>query len=95
MSELKDLFNSLNIPQEKLEELAGALKSNPMAAMGIVQQLNLPPEFLQKVMAIVMANPNAIFEFAAELGLSKEKVEEAKESLKGMVPNPADLTNKE
>lgn len=82
MLELKKLFEEVNIPKEKLEDLAQSLKSEPMAAMGLIQQLNLPPDFFLKVMAIDTANPNAALDFASELGISKDTVDELGKNLK-------------
>jgi len=78
MSQLKDLFSTLNIAPENLEQLANTLKSNPFAAMSLIQELNIPPDFLQKVMTIAMTDPNAIRQFASEMGISDKQFDEIK-----------------
>ena len=55
--ELKKLFDSLNIPDEKVAQLIEAVKVNPMSALGLVGELNIPPQVLQQMMAIAMTNP--------------------------------------
>lgn len=82
MSELKDLLATLNLAPEKLEQLAKTLKTNPFAAMSMVQELNIPPDFFQKVMAIVMANPGAVRQFASEMGISDQQLDEIQSKLK-------------
>ncbi len=72
MSQIKDMIESLNIPADKLKELAQTLNQNPMSAMSLVQQLNIPPHILQSIMALIMSNPSSVKEFAKSLGVSDE-----------------------
>lgn len=81
MSQLKDLFGTLNIAPEKLETLAQTLKTNPFGALALIQELNIPPDFFQKVMAIAMENPDAIRQFASELGIDNQQLESLKSTL--------------
>lgn len=82
MSALGDIFKQHNIDESALKNLVAELKTNPMAAMGLLQGLNLPPEVMQQLMGIVMMNPTAIDEFAAELGVSQEDIDELKNNFK-------------
>ena len=86
MSKLAELFKDLNIPSEKLNELAKQFSENPLMAMALVQELNIPPETLQQAMAVVMANPEEISTFAKSLGISDEVVDEARGKLETFVP---------
>ena len=74
MSELKNLFDSLNIPEEKIKELINTVTTNPMMAMPLLSELNIPAETMQKMMAIVMANPSELIALAKEFGVSEETV---------------------
>lgn len=78
MSELKQLFESANIPEEKIKTMAEQFVENPMGLVTEVQEMGLPPDFMQKAMAIVMANPQAVIDFAESLGLSEDLIEEGK-----------------
>ena len=86
MSQLKSLFESEQIPEEKIKDLANLFISNPMAVMTEVQEMNLSPDFIQKAMAIVMSNPEEVIQFAESLGLSEEVIAEAKSRVQGMMP---------
>lgn len=76
MSILGDIFKQHNIDNQRLVELVEQLKTNPMAAMGLLQGLQLPPETMQQLMGVVMTNPAAIDEFAVELGISQADIDE-------------------
>jgi hypothetical protein len=87
MSQLKELFETANIPEEKLKTMAELFISNPMALMGEIQEMNLPPDFLQKAMAVVMSNPQEVVEFAKSLGLDDELINEARTRIEAMMPS--------
>ena len=87
MSELRNLFESANVSEEKIRSLAELFISNPMAVMSEVQEMGLPPDFLQKAMSMVMTNPEEVVAFAKSLGLSDELVAEAKAKMAAMMPS--------
>lgn len=87
MSQIKEMIASLNIPEEKLRELAEALNQNPMSAMALVQQLNIPPQTLQGIMALVLSNPEAIKDFAKSVGVRDETLTELEAKLKPKAPH--------
>jgi len=87
MSEIADLIKELNIPSEKMQELAQKIQQNPMSALGMVQELNIPPAILQKIMGIIMTNPQAIESFAKEMGFSGEQMQLVKNQMQGIKQN--------
>ena len=78
MSELKNLFDSLNIPEEKVQELIKVVTTNPMMALPLLGELNIPAETLQKMMAIAMTNPSELMALAKEFGVSEDTVRDVK-----------------
>lgn len=87
-SQLKELFDSLNLTPEQIEDLVQTMKENPMAALAKFQSLNLPPDFLPKAMQIIMANPQAIHEFAGQMGMDEKDLEKAQKTLDGLRTKP-------
>ena len=87
MSELKKLFDSLNIPDEKVAQLIEAVKVNPMSALGLVGELNIPPQVLQQMMAIAMTNPAELMNLAKDYGVSEDMVNDVKSKV---LPNKED-----
>lgn len=85
MSELLELIKSLNIPQEKLSELASNFTSNPLAAMASLQSLNISPETLQKMVTLVMANPESISELGEKLGVPSDTAEKIKHKIEDVL----------
>ena len=78
MSELKKLFESLNIPNDKVLKLIEAVKTNPMSALALVGELNIPPQVMQQMMGIAMTNPAELMNLAKELGVSEDLVKDVK-----------------
>jgi crotonobetainyl-CoA:carnitine CoA-transferase CaiB-like acyl-CoA transferase len=80
MDNASDVFSKLNIPAEELSRIAEAAKSNPLAAMGMLQEC-LTPEMLQELVALFMSNPEALSEAAAQAGVSPEELAEMREQM--------------
>ena len=83
MSGLFEMLKELDIPEDKLQEIAAAAKENPMAAMGAIQEY-FTPEMIQKFMAFSMSNPDALGDLASQAGISEEKLQEAKNQFPGL-----------
>ena len=86
MEELLNLFKSLNIEPEKLQQLAKSAQENPFAAMGMIQELGISSDGLQKIMQAVMANPEGLALLAQQFGAGDElmkNVENGMNMLKG------------
>lgn len=88
MNDLVNLIKELNIPPEKMQELASAAQQNPFAAMGMVQQLGISPDLLQKLMAAVMSNPAMLFDLAKQFGVDDATLEGVKGQLSGITGQP-------
>ncbi len=84
MNDLLNLIKDLNVPPEKLQELADTAQENPLAAMAMVNQLGISPEVIQKLMSSFMANPGMIFELAKQFGVDTS-------SLAGQIPGMPEL----
>lgn len=78
---LEEIIKELNIPPEKLQEMAQRMSANPMAAMSMVQELNIPPEAFQKMIAAVLANPSSILEMAKKFGVDDKNLQEVEDRL--------------
>lgn len=81
MQNIEELIRELNIPAEKLQELAQRMSANPMAAMSMVQELQIPPETFQKIIAAVMANPMAILDLAKKFGVDQGQIKSVEDQL--------------
>ena len=78
---IEDVFKELGLTTDQLEELTETLKTNPMAAMGLIQKFKIPPESLQKMMAIFMSNPQMFTDFAEKAGISSDVIDTVKGNL--------------
>lgn len=90
MNDLNSLIKNLNIPPEKIQELAQTAQQNPFAVMGMIQQLGISPEMLQQLMAAVMSNPAMLFDLARQFGVNEQVLDSVKQKLPGFGAADAD-----
>lgn len=83
MNDLNSLIKNLNIPPEKIQELAQTAQQNPFAVMGMLQQLGISPEMLQQLLAAVMSNPAMLFDLAKQFGVDDTVLDSVKQKLPG------------
>ncbi len=84
MNDLLSLVKNLNIPPEKVKELALTAQQNPFAAMGMVQQLGVSPELLQQLMAAFMSNPAILIDLAKQFGVDETTIASARQHLSSL-----------
>jgi len=78
-----DFFKNLNLTPEqieKLQDVMGSAKDNPMAAMAAIQEI-LPPETIQQLMMMFMQNPQAFTDIAEQAGVPQDQIDEIKGNL--------------
>lgn len=73
MNDLTELLGKLNIPPEQLTRISEEAKSNPMAAIGLLNEY-VSPELLQQLIAAFLSNPDAIGQMAEQAGVSPEQL---------------------
>ena len=80
MNELLALFRTMNIPEDKIREIAEAAGTNPMAAMAALQEY-ITPEIMQQMLGLMMANPGLLDSLAAEAGIPDDEMNGIKDRL--------------
>ncbi len=71
MEHLTELLGKLEVPPEQLARIAETARTNPLAAMSMLNEY-LTPEMLQELLAVFLANPEALGQVAEQAGLSPE-----------------------
>jgi hypothetical protein len=84
MHDIAELMGKLNIPPEQLARVAEEAKSNPMAAMGLLNEY-MTPELMQEMIALFLSNPDAVSAAAEQAGVSPEQLDQLRTRLGGAV----------
>lgn len=71
MEHLIELLGKLEVPPEQMARIAETARTNPLAAVGMLNEY-LTPEMLQELLAAFLANPDALGQVAEQAGLSPE-----------------------
>ena len=73
MEPLSEWLGKLEIPPEQLARIAETAKTNPLAAMELLNEY-LSPEMLREILAVFLGNPEALALVAEQAGGSAEQL---------------------
>jgi transposase-like protein len=82
MHDIAELMAQLDIPPEQLARIAEKAKSDPMAAMGLLNE-HMTPELMQQMIAVFLSNPEAVSAAAEQAGVSTEQLDQLRNQLDG------------
>lgn len=85
MEHLTEWLGKLDIPPEQLARIAETAKTNPLAAMELLNEY-LTPEMLQEILAVLLGNPEALALVAEQAGVSAEQLSDLEAQLGGSGP---------
>jgi len=80
MEHLTEWLGKLDVPPEQLARIAETAKTNPLAAMELLNEY-LTPEMLQEILAVLLGNPEALALVAEQTGVSAEQVSDLEDQL--------------
>jgi len=80
MEHLTEWLGKLDVPPEQLARIAETAKTNPLAAMELLNEY-LTPEMLQEILAVLLGNPEALALVAEQTGVSAEQLSDLEDQL--------------